>query len=184
MVHTNFLNCTTTVFDDGVRQTHFSGSCNELRDKLTNSGGTWSTLTDKYDWTSMISYSNIGSLMHTTTPTNVDVVVSDSVATMFTSTYNIGQDRLRWLNLFSDNVVCNAIRFAQPGSYATGTDLIAERLIYNENRIDVNSRDCELLKADVTTLKTDVAELKTDYLALLSLVNKLSTAPAANNTIF
>jgi hypothetical protein len=33
VVHTNFLNCTTSFFDDGIRQTYFSGSYNELRDR-------------------------------------------------------------------------------------------------------------------------------------------------------
>jgi len=177
VVHTENLNLTTAIFDNGVRQTYFSGSYNELRDKPTISGGTWSTLTEKPEWTTKFSYSNIGPLMHPTTSTNLDVVISDSMTPMLTSTYNIGQDRLRWLHLFSDNVVCNAIRFAQPGSYSSGTDFTAERLIYNENLIDLTSADCEVLK-------TDVAKLKTDYTALLSIVNKLSTAPAANNTTF
>jgi hypothetical protein len=98
--------------------------------------------------------------MHPTTSTNLDVLVSYSITPMFTSTYNIGQDRLRWLHIFSDNVVCNATRFTQPGSYTTGTDFTAEHLIYNENRIDLDSLDCELVKAGVTTLKTNVAKLK------------------------
>ncbi len=138
--------------------------------------------------------------MYPTTSTNLDVVMSDSITPMSTSTYNLGQDRLRWLHVFSDNVVCDTIWFAQPGSYTTGIDLTAERLIYNEERIDLNSLDYELLKAnaplyalktvvnpkasDVTTLKTDVTNLKTDYAALLSIVNKLSMAPAADNTTF
>jgi hypothetical protein len=177
VVHTENLNLTTAIFDNGVRQTYFSGSYNELRDKPTISGGTWTTLTEKPEWTTKFSYSNIGPLMHPTTSTNLDVVISDSMTPMLTSTYNIGQDRLRWLHIFSDNVVCNAIRFAQPGSYSSGTDFTAERLIYNENLIDLTSADCEVLK-------TDVAKLKTDYAALLSIVNKLSTAPVANNTTF
>jgi hypothetical protein len=176
VVHTANLNLTTAIFDNGVRQTYFSGSYNELRDRPTG-GGTWSTLAEKPEWTTKISYSNIGPLMHPTTSTNLNVVMSDLITPMFTSTYNLGQDRLRWLHLFSDNVVCNAIRFAQPGLYTTITDFTAERLIYNENLIDLTSADCELLK-------TDVAKLKTEYAALLSIVNKLSTAPAANNTTF
>jgi hypothetical protein len=38
LVHTNFINCTTAVFDDGVRQTYFSGSYNELRDRPASVG--------------------------------------------------------------------------------------------------------------------------------------------------
>ncbi len=138
--------------------------------------------------------------MYPTTSTNLDVIVSDSITPATKSTYNLGQDRLRWKHIFSDDVVCDTIWFAQPGSYTTGIDLTAERLIDNENRIELNSIDCELLKtnaplyalktvvnpiaSDVTTLKADVAKLKTDYAALLSIVNKLSMAPAANNTTF
>jgi hypothetical protein len=35
LVHANFLSCTTTIFDDRVRQTHYTGSYTELRDKPT-----------------------------------------------------------------------------------------------------------------------------------------------------
>ena len=35
MVHTENLNLTTAIFDNGARQTYFSGSYNELRDKPT-----------------------------------------------------------------------------------------------------------------------------------------------------
>ncbi len=131
---------------------------------------------------------------------NLDVVGSDSITPMSTSTYNIGQDWLRWLHVCSDKVVCDTIWFSQPGSYTTGIDLTDERLIYSENRIYLNSLDCELLKSnaplytvktvvdpiasDVTTLKIDVANLKTDYATLLSIVNKLWMASVANNTAF
>jgi hypothetical protein len=176
VVHTENLNLTSAIFDNGVRQTYFTGSYNELRDRPTCSS-TWSTLAEKPEWTTKIAYSNIGPLMHSTAPTNLDFVMSDSITPMLTSTYNKGQDRLRWLHLLSDIVVCNAIRFAQPESYASGTDFTAKRLIYNENLIDLTSLDCELLK-------TDVAKLKTDYATLLSIVNRLPTAPATNNTTF
>ena len=75
VVPTNFLNYATTIFDDTVRQTQFPGSYYKLRDKPANSGGTWSTLADKPEWTAKISYSNIGMLMHPTTPTDLDVEV-------------------------------------------------------------------------------------------------------------
>jgi hypothetical protein len=187
------------IFDNGT--TTFTGSYSELRDKPANSSvGTWSTLAENPEWTAKMSYSNIEPLMYPATSTNLAVVVSDSITPMFTRTYNIGQDQLRWKHIFSDNVVCETIWFSQPGSYTTGIDLTAERIIYNEERIDLYSVDCELLKAnaplyalktvinsiasDFTTLKTDVAKLKTDYAALLSIVNKLSMAPTTTNTTF
>ena len=188
-IHAEIVRCNRIVFDANPT-IQFSGSYNDLRDKPAGLG----------EWTTKFSYENIGPLMYPATPTNLDVVVSDSITPAITSTYNLGQDRLRWKHIFSDDVVCETIWFSQPGSYTTGIDLTAERIIYNEERIDLNSVNCELLKAnaplyalktvvnpiasDVTTLKTDVAKLKTDYAALLSIVNKLSMAPAANNTTF
>ncbi len=35
-VHSQYINCTSTIFDNGTRQTIFSGSYNECRDKPAN----------------------------------------------------------------------------------------------------------------------------------------------------
>ncbi len=101
--------------------------------------------------------------MHPTTPTNLDVVLSDSITPVSISAFNVGQDRLRWLHVFSDNVVCDAIRFSHPGSFDAGTVFTAARLIDNERRIDLNSIDC-------AKLILDNEKMKTDYTALLSKV--------------
>jgi hypothetical protein len=152
--------------------------------------------------------------MHPTQTTNLDVVASDSITPMATLAFNLGQDRLRWLHVFSDIIVCRAIRFSEPGLYASAHEFTSARFLDNERRIDISSRDCakliidtekmlvdvtvlkadaklyalktvvEPIVADVTTLKTDVAKLKTDLTALTSLVNKLSTAPAFDNVNF
>ncbi len=50
------------------------------------------------------------------------------------------------------------IRLSEPGSYTTGTNFTAARLIDDERRINLNSLHYAILKADVATLKNDVAK--------------------------
>ena len=116
-------------------------------------GGTWPTLAEKPEWTTKMSYSNIGPWMHPVTTTNLDVVFSDSITPSSSSTFNNGQDRRRWLHVFTDVVVCQGKKFAIEGSYASGINFDANRFLETEQR--------------VATLMTDVAKLKTDYAALV-----------------
>jgi hypothetical protein len=49
IVHSENVMCRACIFDTGP--TTFTGSYSELRDKPANSGGTWSAMAEKPEWT-------------------------------------------------------------------------------------------------------------------------------------
>ena len=77
----------------------------------------WATLTDKPDWTELISFSNIDPLLLPRVDYNYDIVVGNSVTPSTNTTYNLGQKDMRYLNVWSDLVACSNVPFHSGGNF-------------------------------------------------------------------
>ena len=62
--------------------------------------------------------------MHPAAESNSDICISDSIAPSKSYIYNIGQDDLRWLHIFTDKVITDVIGFSLPGAYGSAVKLI------------------------------------------------------------
>jgi hypothetical protein len=81
----------------------------------------WSTI-DRPDWTSLISFSNIGPYMLPHVETNFDLVVGNNVAPSANTTFNLGQQNFRFLNVWSETVACSNLSFHSGGNFVSTFD--------------------------------------------------------------
>ena len=80
-----------------------AGAKGDKGDPGADGASSWSTIY-RPDWTDLISFSNIDTYMLPPVETNYDIVVQNNVTPSANMTYNLGQNNLRYLNVWSENV--------------------------------------------------------------------------------
>ena len=186
VVHTENLNLTTAIFDNGVRQTYFSGSYNELWDRPASAGQS-----DNYERLDFFSDKRLSLTLMTTTGfsglklnglLDCQKIQVNILSVLGGEITNIG---------FPD-----FSHSATPKSYVDSrapawlTDIGSTQASIKLSGFDNDMGSKRILNVATPTASTDAAtkayvdNLQTTITSLTSIVNKLSTAPAFDNTLF